>query len=57
MTATVLFVLFFLFYLQDRFLPIANVARVMKRHIPGNGKVSSSYLVELCYSWRYFYQQ
>ena len=26
---------------QDRFLPIANVARIMKRGIPPNGKVSS----------------
>lgn len=25
---------------QDRFLPIANVARIMKRGIPGNGKIA-----------------
>ena len=25
---------------QDRFLPIANVARIMKRSIPHTGKVS-----------------
>lgn len=25
---------------QDRFLPIANIAKIMKRAIPDNGKVS-----------------
>lgn len=25
---------------QDRFLPIANVGRIMKKYIPGNGKIS-----------------
>lgn len=25
---------------QDRFLPIANIAKIMKRAIPENGKVS-----------------
>lgn len=25
---------------QDRFLPIANVARIMKKSIPGNGKIA-----------------
>ena len=30
---------FFIF--QDRFLPIANVARIMKKSIPHSGKVSS----------------
>ena len=28
------------FYLKDRFLPIANVARIMKKAIPSNGKIS-----------------
>lgn len=27
---------------QDRFLPIANIAKIMKRAIPENGKVSGS---------------
>lgn len=27
---------------QDRFLPIANIAKIMKRAIPENGKVSCS---------------
>ena len=27
--------------MQDRFLPIANVARIMRNAIPRNGKVSS----------------
>lgn len=26
---------------QDRFLPIANIAKIMKRAIPDNGKVTS----------------
>lgn len=26
---------------QDRFLPIANIAKIMKRAIPENGKVSA----------------
>lgn len=26
---------------QDRFLPIANIAKIMKRAIPENGKVNS----------------
>lgn len=29
---------------QDRFLPIANIAKIMKRAIPENGKVNSSHL-------------
>lgn len=29
---------------QDRFLPIANIAKIMKRAIPENGKVSASAL-------------
>lgn len=27
---------------QDRFLPIANIAKIMKRAIPENGKVNES---------------
>lgn len=29
--------------LQDRFLPIANVARIMKKSIPKTGKVSRKF--------------
>jgi hypothetical protein len=25
---------------QDRFLPIANIARIMKKNLPGNAKVA-----------------
>lgn len=35
-----LLVTWFHLYLQDRFLPIANVARIMKKAIPNNGKIS-----------------
>ena len=28
---------------QDRFLPIANIAKIMKRAIPENGKVSMNF--------------
>ena len=30
---------------QDRFLPIANVARIMKRGIPKTGKVRCCYIM------------
>ena len=30
---------------QDRFLPIANIAKIMKRAIPENGKVSGFTMV------------
>ena len=33
---------------QDRFLPIANVARIMKKTIPRTGKVRFLAIVTLC---------
>ena len=30
-------------YLQDRFLPIANVAKIMKKSVPNTGKVWPTY--------------
>ena len=38
---------------QDRFLPIANVARIMKKTIPTTGKVCL-YLATMCYCTHYF---
>lgn len=35
---------------QDRFLPIANIAKIMKRAIPDNGKVNLPHnTTELCF--------
>lgn len=31
---------------QDRFLPIANIAKIMKRAIPENGKVSHEPVID-----------
>lgn len=31
---------------QDRFLPIANIAKIMKRAIPENGKVSATAIIQ-----------
>lgn len=35
-----LYEMFAILIFQDRFLPIANVARIMKKSIPNTGKVS-----------------
>lgn len=32
---------------QDRFLPIANIAKIMKRAIPENGKVNCARFTQL----------
>lgn len=34
---------------QDRFLPIANIAKIMKRAIPENGKVRCSAVAAIFY--------
>lgn len=46
---------------QDRFLPIANIAKIMKRAIPENGKVSAfislnESLHMFCYYLSLFYR-
>lgn len=42
---------------QDRFLPIANIAKIMKKAIPDNGKVLPvSFLCYNCYLFLYTYK-
>lgn len=40
---------------QDRFLPIANIAKIMKRAIPTNGKVIYTSLDNLDCPSKYFF--
>lgn len=40
---------------QDRFLPIANVAKIMKRAIPETGKVNSKVRIASLAFYNFFY--